>query len=76
MYAEVRNDYYDSEEGKVFIDAWETDDGDEEGSVVAKVDVATKGVEYLDPAARTDPYAQELITDALRAIEDGIYSEN
>lgn len=30
-WAEIRNDYCDEEEGKVFIDAWKTSSGNEEG---------------------------------------------
>lgn len=73
MYAEIRNDFYNDAEGKVFIDAWKTDDDNEEGSVIAKVDILTKEIEYLDPAAKADPYAQELIADVIKAIEDGVY---
>lgn len=75
MWAEIRNDFYDEEEGKVFIDAWKTDIGDEEGDVIAKVDVKTGEVEYLDEDARTDDYAQEAIDEVLEDIENGVYEE-
>ena len=40
-YGEVRNDYYDEKENKVYIDAWFTYDDNEEGIVVAKVNYKT-----------------------------------
>lgn len=70
-YGEVRNDYYDEKESKVYIDAWFTDDDNEEGIVVAKVNYKTKEVEYLDEDARTDEYVQEVINETLKNIDDG-----
>lgn len=70
-YGEVRNDYYDEEENKVYIDAWFTDDDNEEGIVVAKVNYKTKEVEYLDEDAKNDEYVQEVIDETLKNIDDG-----
>ena len=71
-WAEIRNDYYDDTEHKVCIDAWETEyDDKEEGTVIAKVNYKTKEVEYLDNDARTDAYAQEIINETLKQIDDG-----
>ena len=70
-WAEIRNNYCDEEEGKVYIDAWRTCNGDEEGKVIAKVDYKTKEVEYLDNDARTDSYAQEIINETLNDIDNG-----
>ena len=67
-YGEVRNDYYDDLENKIYIDAWFTDDDNEEGVVVAKVNCETHEVEYLDDDARTDEYAQEVINETLNEI--------
>lgn len=64
-YKEIRNDFYDEEEKKYFIDAWRTGNDNEEGKVIAKVDPVTKEVEYLDEKARTDKYAQEVIAETL-----------
>ena len=72
-WAEIRNDYCDEEEGKVFIDAWKTDSDSEEGTVIAKVDYKTKEVEYLNNAAKTDSYAQEVIAETLKNIDNGDY---
>ena len=71
-WAEIRNNYYDDTEHKVYIDAWETEyDDNEEGTVIAKVNYKTKEVEYLDNDARTDAYAQEIINETLKQIDDG-----
>ena len=65
-YAEIRCDFYDNEEEKWFVDAWFTDDDNEEGTVIAKVNYKTKEVEYLDNDAKTDSLAQEVINETLR----------
>ena len=71
-WAEIRNNYYDDIEYKVYIDAWETEcDDNEEGTVIAKINYKTKEVEYLDNDARTDIYAQEIINETLKQIDDG-----
>ena len=70
-WAEIRNNYYDDIEHKVYIDAWETECDNEEGTVIAKINYKTKEVEYLDNDARTDIYAQEIINETLKQIDDG-----
>lgn len=60
-YREIRNNFVDEEDHKVYIDAWKTENPNEEGSVIAKIDLATYEVEYLDEKAKRDPYAQEMI---------------
>ena len=72
-YAEIRNDFYDDEEQKVYIDAWLTEDDNEEGVVIAKVSYKTKEIEYLDNDAKTDSYAQEIINETLKDIDNGDY---
>lgn len=64
IWGEIRNDFED-DNNIVHIDAWLTDDDNEEGTVIAKVNINTKEVEYLDDRARTDTYAQELIQELL-----------
>ena len=67
-WAEIRCDFYDNKEEKYFVDAWLTDDDNEEGTVIAKIDLGSKTVEYIDADARYDEYAQEVIKEML---EDG-----
>lgn len=64
-YAEVRGNFYDDIEEVQLIDAWATDNDNEEGVVIAKVHLDTKQVDYLDPDAKTDEYAQEVINEVL-----------
>lgn len=67
-YREVRHDFMDGIE-PVSIDAWFTDDDNEEGRVIAQIDQKTKRVKYLDNDASYDPYAQEIIHTAIRLLE-------
>lgn len=64
-YAEIRCDFFDEEEEKWFVDAWLTDDGNEEGMVIAKIDLTAKTVEYIAEDAKTDEYAQTIIQEFL-----------
>ena len=63
IWSEIRNDYKSG--NIVHIDAFLTDDDNEGGKVIAKVNVRTKEVEYIDDRAKTDTYAQEMITEYL-----------
>ena len=74
-WAEIRNDYCDEEEEKVYIDAWKTCNDNEEGKVIAKIDYKTKEIQYLNEAAKTDDYAQEVIIETLNHIDNGDYEE-
>ncbi len=73
MWREIRRNFYNEEEGKVYIDAWETDRDGEEGKVIAKIDVKTKNIEYLNQGAMTDAYAQEIIKQVMEDIDNGIF---
>lgn len=64
-YREIRNNFIDEEEHKVYIDAWKTGRLNEEGSVIAKIDIKTYEIEYLDERAKNDPYAQEVIKETI-----------
>lgn len=63
IWGEIRNDFEDG--NLTYIDAWMTDDDNENGTVIAKVNTETKEVEYLDDRAKTDSLAQELIQELL-----------
>jgi|GEM_PF-1138733 len=60
IWGEIRSDFRE-DDIILYIDAWLTDDDNEEGKVIAKVNTKTKEVEYLDDRARTDSYAQKII---------------
>ena len=63
IWTEIRNDFKDG--NIVHIDGYITPDDNEEGIVIAKVNVRTKVIEYLDDRAKTDSYAQEMIQECL-----------
>ena len=65
-WSDIRCDFFDEEEEKYFVDAWRTDDDNEEGTVIAKLDLADGTVEYLDEDAKTDEYAQEVIKEMFK----------
>lgn len=66
-WAEIRIDYYDEEEQRWLVDAWTSDDDNEEGVSIAKILLGTTYetsiIEYLDERAKTDNYAQECIKE-------------
>lgn len=64
-WAEIRCDFCDEDEDMWYVDAWLTDDPNEEGKVIAKIDLGSKKVEYIDKDARRDPYAKEVIREML-----------
>ena len=72
-WAEIRNDFVCEDSRKIYIDAWLTDDDSEEGIVLARIDIRTKRIEYFDDEAKTDEYAQEIINETLKDIDDGDY---
>lgn len=63
IWGELRNDF--TENDLVHIDAWLTSGDDEEGKVIALVNIDTGDVEYKDERARTDVNAQEIIRETL-----------
>lgn len=70
IWMEIRNTYYDESEKCICIDGWTTDDDNEEGTVIAKIHTDNGFiVEYLDPRAVTDPYAQEIIRQTIEELE-------
>ena len=63
-WAEIRNDFVCEDSHRIYIDAWITDNDSEEGTVIARIDMNTKNIEYFDDA-RTDDYAQEVIRETI-----------
>ena len=67
-WSEIRNDNVEETESMdmdsyVTIDAWLTEDDDEQGKVIAKINCGTKDIQYFDEDAKTDAYAQEMINE-------------
>ena len=64
-WKDIRCDFFDENEEKYMVDAWETNSDNEEGTVIAKLDLADGTVEYIDEVAKTDEYAQTVIKEML-----------
>ena len=64
-WRDIRCDFFNEEEEKYMVDAWKTDNDSEEGTVIAKLDLADGTVEYIDEDAKTDKYAQTVIKEML-----------
>ena len=65
-WSEIRCDYIDETDMFWRVDAWTTSD---EGKVIAYIDDLTGRVIYIDPLARVDSYAQEVIKDKLSKLK-------
>ena len=63
IWSEIRNDF--ENEGIINIDAWNSPDDNEEGTVIARVHPNGR-VEYIDDRARKDAYAQEMIIESVQ----------
>lgn len=63
-WSEIRNDFVDSD-NIMYFDGYLTDDDNEEGKVIATLNLNNMMLEYLDDDARTDELAQEWIDDAI-----------
>lgn len=67
VWSEIRDEFED--EGILHIDAWKIDDENEGCETIAKVNMTTGEVYYLDERAKTDRNAQELIQDIVADIK-------
>lgn len=65
-WSEIHDDF--EYEEFIHIDAWTTADEMEDGKTIAKINVLTKEVIYLDERARTDEFAQEVIQERLKSL--------
>lgn len=68
-YAEVRNDYFDETDNFWRIDAWETDDDNEDGKVVAYVHTSGDAV-ICEPKARNSALVKEAIKELQQRIKE------
>lgn len=68
IWVEIRNNFVDN--GMVYIDGYETGDDDEVGTCIARVDLGTKEVEYLDERAINDELVAESIADVFNHWEE------
>ena len=66
IWSQINSDHED--EGEIHIDGYLTDDDNEEGTVIAKVRMIDNEVTYYDERAKTDKYAQEVITECFKRL--------
>lgn len=64
-WTDIRCDVFNEEEERYMVEAWKAGDTAEHGAVIAKLDLATETVEYIDEDAKTDEYAQTVIREML-----------
>lgn len=69
IWSEIRCNFYDEEEHVWIVDAWLTEDYNEPGDVIAKINASGK-VTYLDERAEKDPYVQEIIAEKIKSIKE------
>ena len=75
IWSEIRCNFYDEEEHVWNVDAWLTEDDNESGDVIAKIDDSGKTT-YLDERAEADPYAQEIIAEKVKSIKENAALED
>jgi len=69
IWKEIRDCYLDEDNNFLHIDAWTTEEeNDEDGHTIAKIDMRTGEVEYIDERAKTDALAQEIISQNVESI--------
>lgn len=68
MFTELRCNYFDDFTHEWCVDGWVTDDGDEEGFVVARINEDTFEVTYTDSKFKKDNYVLETIKNKLKEI--------
>lgn len=64
-WTDIRCDVFNEEEEKYMVEAWKASDTAEHGAIIAKLDLASGTVEYIDEDAKTDEYAQTVIQEML-----------
>ncbi len=66
IWSEIRSDFTDDEQ-ITHIDAWVTEDDNEDGRTIAKIS-SNGTVTYLDERAKKDSHAQEVINNFIAEI--------
>jgi hypothetical protein len=62
IWSEIKADFED--DGYIFVDGWLTENDDEEGKTIAKINIKSGEVICVDDRAKNDSYAQEVISEA------------
>jgi hypothetical protein len=66
IWSDIYSDFIDDDE--IYIDAYKVNSM--EGRTIARIDILTGKVTYLDKRAKTDKFAQEAIQDAIDNITE------
>lgn len=67
-FTEVRCTYFCEERNLWLVDAWRTDDDNEEGEVVALINPSNYKVEYTFPAYSKDELVLECVKEKLKEL--------
>lgn len=67
-FAEVKCTFFDDYRNEWCVDAWRTDNGDEYGNVVARINPTNFEVKYTDNEYKYDDYVIEVIKEKLKEI--------
>lgn len=70
-YSELRNDFVD--DGKVHIDGWKSDDDNEQGKVLAVIDLESQRVEFKDEEAQQSAQVHQFVKETIDQIKKGEY---
>lgn len=74
IYREVKCDYIDETDDFWRVDAWKTDNDEEEGRVVAFIDDLTARVLYNGPDAMICQNCKDVIAEKVKEIKQNIKS--
>ena len=66
IWSEISTDFVDK--GLIYVDGYTTEDLDENGSVIATINIFTKEVIYKDERTKNNKFAQECINDVLKTL--------
>lgn len=67
IWSNIDTLFEDEDESLIYVDAWVGNE--DEGNVIAKVNSITGDVIYLDERAKTDRYAQNMISELVDEIK-------
>ena len=70
QFTEIRCTFFEEETGLYYLDAWRTEDGDEEGTVVATINSKTFEVKYTQEEYKNDDYVLSAVKEKLQEIFD------
>ena len=73
--SEYRTDHIDKDEGFLYVDYWKTANDNEEGKVIAKIDIHNLEVLYEDETHKNNSITKEIINDAIEELKTNVQRE-